>query len=140
MFDRIPENPGRVKITPENGGVAYYATMERADNPVQVGTPLNKATLLTDETAALLGLNADAVPDDAFDALSHRAQFASGSYEGTGTYGVDNPCTLTFDFAPKMVFMLGYIDASGNYTAVFGAETAPSSQRHLHVMASNTPT
>lgn len=38
--DRVPQKPGRVKITPENG-TAYYATMERADEPIQEGTPLN---------------------------------------------------------------------------------------------------
>lgn len=70
MFDRIPENPGRVKITPESGGAAYYAKMERADNPVQEGTPINKATLLTDETAALFGFEGNAVPDDLFFKLS----------------------------------------------------------------------
>ena len=38
--DRVPGKPGRVKITPENG-TAYYATMERADEPIEVGTPLH---------------------------------------------------------------------------------------------------
>ena len=38
--DRVPGKPGRVKITPENG-TAYFATMERADDPIQIGTPLN---------------------------------------------------------------------------------------------------
>ena len=38
--DRVPQKPGRVKITPENG-TAYYATMERADEPLIEGTPLN---------------------------------------------------------------------------------------------------
>ena len=38
--DRVPQKPGRVKITPENGA-AYYATMERADEPIVEGTPLN---------------------------------------------------------------------------------------------------
>ena len=38
--DRVPQKPGRVKITPENGP-AFYATLERADEPVQEGTPLN---------------------------------------------------------------------------------------------------
>ena len=63
MQDRVPVNPGRVKITPE-GGSAYYATMVRADNPTQEGTPINKASLLKDTTAALYGLGADAVPDE----------------------------------------------------------------------------
>ena len=38
--DRVPQKPGRVKITPE-GGTAFYATLERADEPIEVGTPLN---------------------------------------------------------------------------------------------------
>ena len=38
--DRVPQKPGRVKITPEEGA-AFYATMERADNPIVEGTPLN---------------------------------------------------------------------------------------------------
>jgi hypothetical protein len=38
--DRVPQKPGRVKITPENG-TAFYATMERADEPLEPGTPLN---------------------------------------------------------------------------------------------------
>lgn len=75
MQDRIPVNPGRVLVTPENGNAPYYATLTRADNPTQAGTPLNKATLLKDATAAKFGLGADAVPDDAFGLLS---RFQSG--------------------------------------------------------------
>ena len=36
----------------------------------QIGTALNKANLLSDETAALLGLGSDATPDEAFLALN----------------------------------------------------------------------
>lgn len=64
MQDRVPVNPGRVLIKPENGSASYYATMTRADNPTQEGTPLNKVSLLKDATAALFGLTANAVPDD----------------------------------------------------------------------------
>lgn len=70
MQDRIPVNPGRVLITPEDGSAAFYATMARADNPTQEGTPLSKATFLKDATAALFGLGRDAVPDDVFGVLS----------------------------------------------------------------------
>ena len=68
MTDRVPTKPGRVLITPEGGGAPYYATMTRADDPTQPGTPLNKATLLTDETASLMG-GAVQTPDDAFKRL-----------------------------------------------------------------------
>lgn len=50
MKDRIPTKPGRVLLTPEDGSTPFYATMERADEPTQEGTPLNKSTLLSDET------------------------------------------------------------------------------------------
>ena len=30
-------------------------------------------------------------------------KIATGSYTGTGTYGADNPCSLTFPFVPKLV-------------------------------------
>lgn len=70
MKDRVPKYPGRVYVTPENGGAPYYATIERADEPVEVGTPLNKATLLSDETAELYEKPTDAaVPDDLFEIL-----------------------------------------------------------------------
>ena len=42
--DRVPQQPGRVKITPEQG-TTYYATVERADNPIVIGTPLNAKNL-----------------------------------------------------------------------------------------------
>ena len=54
MYNRIPLYPGRVKLTPV-GGDLY--DMEQADQPTQEGTPLNKATLLSDETAAKIWKN-----------------------------------------------------------------------------------
>ena len=119
MQDRVPVNPGRVLITPENGSAAYYATMTRADNATQEGTPLNKASLLKDATAALFGLGANAVPDDALNAIktlidgandnaNKKAKIVTGSYAGTGKSGSANPCSLTFDFAPKFIMFSIY--------------------------------
>lgn len=66
MKDRIPVNPGRVLITPEDGSTAFYATMTRADDPKQEGTPLNKSTFMKAKTASLYGLSDEsALPDDA---------------------------------------------------------------------------
>ena len=69
MQDRVPLYPGRVKMTPVVGQENTF-DMVRADEPTQEGTPLNKATLLKDATAAILGLPNTAVPDDAFLALA----------------------------------------------------------------------
>lgn len=63
MQDRLPLYPGRVVLTPVSGQANTY-DMTRADQPTQEGTPLNKASLLKDATAALFGLGSNAVPDD----------------------------------------------------------------------------
>lgn len=68
MQDRVSLYPGRVKLEPVAGQANLY-DLTRADQPTQEGTPLNKANLLKDTTAALLGLPNTAVPDDAFVAL-----------------------------------------------------------------------
>lgn len=54
--DRDAENPGRVLVQPEDGSPAFYATITRADNPTQVGTPMNKQ--LWDEFLAASGVTA----------------------------------------------------------------------------------
>lgn len=72
MKDRIPLYPGRVKLTPVSGQSDIY-DMARADEPQQEGTPLNKNTLLTDETATALGLSTDASVNDALAKLSAAA-------------------------------------------------------------------
>ena len=77
MQDRVSANPGRVLITPESGG-AYYATIERADNPSVIGTALNKASLLTDTTAADYGLDSTATPNDALQALKKKPPSMAG--------------------------------------------------------------
>lgn len=70
MQDRVSLHPGRVKLVPVAGQENTY-DMVRADSPTQEGTPLNKDSLLKDATAALFGLGADAVPDDAFASLTN---------------------------------------------------------------------
>lgn len=72
MQDRIPTpgQEGRVLITPENGGSAYYAKIQMADNPTQPGTALNKENLLQDATCSILGIPDSSVPNDAFAKLA----------------------------------------------------------------------
>lgn len=74
MQDREPIYPGRVTMTPVFGQANTY-DMERADKPLQQGTPLNKATLLKDATAALFGLGTGAVPDDVLAELGKYKQY-----------------------------------------------------------------
>lgn len=63
MNDRIPTKPGRVKLTPVGND---FFILERADEPTEEGTPLNKATLLNSENETRY--NAE-TPNDALTAI-----------------------------------------------------------------------
>ena len=66
MKDRTSMYPGRVKLVPVEGMANTY-TLSWADEPQQEGTPLNKATLLSDIVAAALRLSQeDPTVNDAF--------------------------------------------------------------------------
>lgn len=93
---------------------------------LQKGNPLNKSTLLKDETAALFnGLPENPVPDEVFQILSKAAlaedggelskidgtkiklvKFSVVSYNGTGRTGESSPCSITFPFRPDVVLPL----------------------------------
>ena len=77
MQDRISTYPGRVKLTPVEGGETLF-DMERADIPIQEGTPLTKAALLADSTAAQLGLGPSATVNDALRALAQQLSSGGG--------------------------------------------------------------
>lgn len=133
MKDRVAAKPNRYAVYDDNHNFLRYEYHERADEPTQEGTPLSKANLLSDTTAAkyftsatgaetvnqvLSKLAAAALKDGTAikDALGNlitlpsvqldsRVQIAAGSYVGTGTYGSANPCSLTFPFSPKLVIL-----------------------------------
>ena len=68
MVDRKPTYKNRVLITKESDGSQEYITWEHADEPITEGTPLNKQTLLSDDTATELGLSSEdeQTPNGAF--------------------------------------------------------------------------
>lgn len=82
VIDRIPTYPGRVKMTPVEGQENTY-DMVRADDPVVVGTPINKA--LFDSYATKINAVAQSVDDKIF-ALSQRVQL--GSLPIGGVFGL----------------------------------------------------
>lgn len=45
FVDRVPTYPGRRRITPVDGGAPFVADVERADEPVEDGTPLDETRL-----------------------------------------------------------------------------------------------
>lgn len=87
MQDRVPLYPGRVTLTPVAGQENTF-DMARADQPTQEGTPLNKATLLKDTTAAKFGKDTGAVPDEVLDVLSKSV--LEGTYPVVDVYAGQN--------------------------------------------------
>ena len=78
--DRVPTYPNRKKITYEDGRVEYV-TIEYADEPVEVGTPINKATL---------------------EALQNTAVPVVGTYVGNG----DASQEISLGFRPSVVAVI----------------------------------
>lgn len=123
MQDRVSLYPGRVKLEPVAGQANLY-DLTRADQPTQEGTPLNKANLLSDATAAaikaLLASQTEdpATPNDALNILAQavedvatvaagKCSIETSTYTGTGTFGSANPTTLTFPKKPTAVAVFG---------------------------------
>lgn len=124
MQDRISLYPGRVKIEPVAGQAKLY-DITRADQPTQEGTPLNKANLLSDATAAaikaLLASQTEdpATPNEALNILAQavedvatvaagKCSIETSTYTGNGKHGSANPVTLTFPKKPSLVIVFGY--------------------------------
>ena len=59
--------------------------------------------------------NADNAVIDA--ALDGKANFAFGSYTGTGTYGASGPTKITFPFVPKLAIIVGA--TYGGYRTIY---------------------
>ena len=71
MKDRVVEFPRRMKMTDVLTGDAYIFDVESAEGNVsEAGTPYNTANVLSDATAASLGLSSNATPNDAFAAIA----------------------------------------------------------------------
>lgn len=55
--------------------------------------------------------------------LGEKTRVQVVSYVGTRTYGESNPCSLTFDFPPKVVFYLGYLSGTSFYDPNYNNDT-----------------
>jgi len=111
-----------------SGGADYYV-MIQAKKLLEVGVVVTSYGYVNSPTS-------DAYPPAVSDGYTYTAlgqfgakvQIATGSYIGTGTYGASNPNSLTFDFVPRLLIMLGTTtNANGTlYTSVvFGNYNLP---------------
>ena len=80
-----------------------------------------KQQVLTNATKTLYGLGSSAIPDDVFSWIAQEAtRIETGTYVGTGVDGADNPNSLTFNFVPKAVFIIGCENSDGIKSVYFG--------------------
>jgi len=144
LKDRTPKYPGRVQLTPVDGAENTF-DLVRADEPVEEGTPINKKTLLTDETAYLLELRVDnPTPDDAF---NHIARNFTG--DGGMTINLLEEATrmkyckvLTHegqrsaiaDFYANTILQTGYESDDGTIQALACIEGAISNQLKVRII------
>lgn len=107
MQDRIPTKPNRYAVYDDAHNFVRYEYHERADEPTQTGDALNKANLLPDDVATALGLSGNPQVKDGLIALNvlanSKAKIEFGSYVGTGVSGSNNPNSLTFERAPRLL-------------------------------------
>lgn len=139
MQDRVSLYPGRVKLEPVAGQANLY-DLARADQPTQEGTPLNKANLLSDATAAaiksLLASQTEdpATPNDALNILAQavedvetvaagKCSIGTSTYTGNGKFGSANPTTLTFPKKPTLLFVFA---SSGNGFMLMVTDKTPA--------------
>lgn len=90
--DRVATYPNRYKVTKADG-TSEYVTLERADEPIQVGTPLNADTFngAFDEVKGMASLSKGSAPRNLLDNSDFRTpvnQRGQTSYKGKG-YGID---------------------------------------------------
>ena len=119
MQDRISAYPGRVKLTPVAGQADTY-DLTRADQPTQEGTPLNKASLLSDETVqAWSGYGhpwdknvSEVTPDDVLARISQ----LRGQVAGIATLDVEGK--LLYDQRPAAVSAFDIPGGKGSDTCL----------------------
>ena len=84
-------------------------TLSAAD----VGAAAASHTHALDALTGILPVNKGGTGQSSLEALlaalkqAGAVQIATGSYVGTGTYGADHPCSLTFDFLPTIIWLFG---------------------------------
>ena len=129
MKNRVPTYAGRVRLTPVSENVY---DLERADEPTEVGTPLNKATLFSDSALSALtgaGLTiTDETPSGAFEQIASvigsnlsTAKAEVVGYTGTGVFGsAANATSITFTFKPDLLLFLCKEPLTGSYNDYVG--------------------
>ena len=117
LWSKVKELLGKlyVPLTRKINNKALSAdiTLSAAD----VGAAAASHTHALDALTGILPVNKGGTGQSSLEALlaalkqAGAVQIATGSYVGTGTFGADHPCSLTFDFSPQIVGLIAYTNS-----------------------------
>ena len=123
LWSKVKELLGKLYVpltrTINKKALSSDITLSAAD----VGAAAASHTHALDALTGILPVNKGGTGQSSLEALlaalkqAGAVQIATGSYVGTGTYGADHPCSLTFDFLPKLICVFAYYenpDPGGN--------------------------
>ncbi len=109
LWSKVKELLGKLYVpltrTINKKALSSDITLSAAD----VGAAAASHSHALDSLTGILPVNKGGTGQSSLEALlaalkqAGAVQIATGSYVGTGTYGADHPCSLTFDFSPKLV-------------------------------------
>lgn len=109
VFDRVPGIPNRIKITHADGTVEYV-TWERADDPIEPGTPINRALF-------------ESIKDDIEDRVKKSGDTMTGNLDINNQLprvalkgGVANRTAALTQYPTGNVGLSNNNDNNGNYT------------------------
>lgn len=137
LIDRVPGKPGRVLVTPENGGGAFYATLELADEPVVAGNKVNRQNVIDTIISVLTEkqlldiqvVTGGYVGDGAKITITDKE---TGAYSGTGR-------KITLGFEPDLIILIEGADGWTAPSVHFKREKlAASSALYLDIFDWNT--
>ena len=116
LWSKVKELLGKLYVpltrTINKKALSSDITLSAAD----VGAAAASHTHALDALTGILPVNKGGTGQSSLEALlaalkqAGAVQIATGSYVGTGTYGADHPCSLTFDFLPKLIFVFAYYE------------------------------
>lgn len=96
---------------PDDAIVSYFENGVSLGYPYNYGFLVNKMQQVTGYPAIPAGTTIEYLG-----VLGDKTSIETGSYVGTGTYGSENPNTLTFRFEPKFVHIQSYSISNGDST------------------------
>ena len=117
LWSKVKELLGKLYVpltrTINKKALSSDITLSAAD----VGAAAASHTHALDALTGILPVNKGGTGQSSLEALlaalkqAGAVQIATGSYVGTGTFGADHPCSLTFDFVPQIVGIIAFTNS-----------------------------